>query len=92
MDLNEDINKWKCNDVITFLTRINFSKHVPLFKQHSINGKDLLSLTDLEMKADLGISIIHERKKLMRLLNKLALPAPGIRLTREDNNYFIFWE
>jgi hypothetical protein len=77
MDLPEDIRKWKNNDVITFLSRVNFTKHSQQFKQHSINGKDLLTLTDTEMRDELGITVIHERKKIKRLLNKLLLPLPG---------------
>jgi hypothetical protein len=92
MDLSEDINKWKSHDVITFLTRIDFAKHIQLFKQHNISGKDLLSLTDLEMKNELGISIIHERKKLVRLLNKLSLPMPGIAVIRENSHCLVLWK
>ena len=82
MDLPEDIRKWKNNDVITFLSRINFNKHLQQFKQHNINGKDLLALTDTEMKDELGITVIHERKKIKRLLSKLLLPLPGYPIIR----------
>jgi hypothetical protein len=70
-DQYNPINKWTNRDVITYIEQIGLSELSVILHQHDIRGKDLLSLTDAEIKHDLQITNLHHRKKLLRNIQKL---------------------
>lgn len=67
----ELITKWKNEDVINYLKENNLGIYSHKFKEHNINGKDLLSLTSEELRIDFDIRNLHNRKKLLRKISKL---------------------
>ena len=74
------VQKWKNQDVLEFLELAGMSELVEIFKRHRITGKDLVQLTEKELKQDLLITELHLRKKLMRHLMKMRSLA-GIENT-----------
>ncbi len=67
----ESAAAWKSQDVLSFLERCRLDSLAPGFQAHHICGKDLLVLTEADLKADLGITDLHMRKKLVRKIEKL---------------------
>lgn len=55
---NPQVLKWLENLFIN--DTLKFIKHV--FKEHMINGEDLVELTDQELKDDVGVKVINDRK------------------------------
>jgi len=68
----KSVSKWKLGEVLTFLENIGLTDFMPVFRKNHINGKDLLTLTDQNLKEDLCITDLHLRKKLLRKINKIA--------------------
>ena len=59
---------WKVADVSVWLESIELPMHVEAFKEHSVNGKMLLALTDQDLYQTLGIqSPLHRKKLLMEI-------------------------
>ena len=69
------ILKWKNGDVINYLRENKMENLCELFQKHSINGKDFLSLTTEDLRADLNIKNVHIRKKLQRHIERLRIDA-----------------
>ena len=67
----ERVLKWKNSQVLSYLETYKMSGMIDIFKSHHINGKDLLSLTERELKDELSITNLHARKKLFRHIAKL---------------------
>lgn len=45
-----DVRQWSVKDVIKFLTKIGMKIYNPSFYKNKIKGKDLISLTEKELK------------------------------------------
>ena len=56
-----------------WLSSINCSGAREIFKFHGIDGKDLLQLTDLDLRVDLKFKRVHDRKYLLRCIHELKL-------------------
>ena len=67
----DSIKKWKNNDVINYLKQIKLEILCSKFEEHNINGKDLLMLTNDDLRFDIDIKNLHIRKKLLRHIDKL---------------------
>ncbi len=53
------VENWSVNDVCDFLSRLELTSLVPGFQENAVDGKDLLSLTDEDMKELLGCKPLH---------------------------------
>jgi hypothetical protein len=62
---------WTSEDVTEWLTTINLSSVSGNFRSHSISGEDLLTLTNKEIREDLNIARVHDRKYLLRAIDEL---------------------
>jgi hypothetical protein len=54
------------DDVCEWVESLGFGEYTSRFKQHSIDGVQLLELTDEQLRAELGISKIGHRARLRR--------------------------
>eukprot|EP00347_Sterkiella_histriomuscorum_P007013 403350578 len=74
----QNVVDWQIQDVCKFLSNLLPKKQLEITKQiikHQINGIDLLEMTEKNM-LEIGITIIHERKKIMRQIKMLKnLPS-----------------
>lgn len=48
-----------------------FSEHVDAFQDHDITGAVLLSLNDAELREELGVERLGQRKRLLLLIQQL---------------------
>lgn len=71
--MNKNPLSWSCSDVGMWLSSINCSGAREIFKFHGIDGKDLLQLTDLDLRVDLKFKRVHDRKYLLRCIHELKL-------------------
>eukprot|EP00184_Porphyridium_aerugineum_P008446 CAMPEP_0184691662 /NCGR_PEP_ID=MMETSP0313-20130426/441_1 /TAXON_ID=2792 /ORGANISM="Porphyridium aerugineum, Strain SAG 1380-2" /LENGTH=544 /DNA_ID=CAMNT_0027149417 /DNA_START=248 /DNA_END=1882 /DNA_ORIENTATION=- len=73
-----EVNSWSVDDVCDFLKKLEFSENVvKSFKDNAIGGKDLLALTEDEMKNDLSLSNLQV-KKLKRELEAAQSNTQGV--------------
>uniref|UniRef100_A0A7R9VRY3 SAM domain-containing protein n=1 Tax=Chlamydomonas euryale TaxID=1486919 RepID=A0A7R9VRY3_9CHLO len=68
---------WNNDEVCAYLDRIGLSADVPAFRDNEVVGSDLASLTDDELKTDLGISKLHARRIKRYLEDGGASYAPS---------------
>lgn len=64
--------QWTSEQVAGWLESVAFSHIVGVVKRHSLSGRDLLELTDAELRSEFKLNRVHERKVLLRLLERLA--------------------
>ena len=62
---------WKCADVEVWLTDIELPQHARAFKQHSIDGKLLLTLNEQDLYSILNVVSPLHRKKIMMEIAEL---------------------
>eukprot|EP00743_Colponemidia_sp_Colp-15_P011333 GILK01012628.1.p1 GENE.GILK01012628.1~~GILK01012628.1.p1 ORF type:complete len:370 (+),score=56.44 GILK01012628.1:41-1111(+) len=65
-----DPRQWSNEDVGVFLEQCGLSAYVPLFKFHAITGRDLLELSEDQLKTDLHLQQLHDRLSLLRSLDQ----------------------
>lgn len=63
--------QWSVTEVLSWLTHINCSGAHDIFQYHSIEGKDLIQLTDTDLRFDFKIKRVHDRKYLLRSIQDL---------------------
>ena len=63
--------EWSNSEVIEFLQRINLCSAVKDFQNYGINGKDLLELTENDLRSDFRFLRVHDRKSLIRSVSDL---------------------
>lgn len=63
--------KWSVQDVSAWLGYINCRNARDIFLHHGIEGKDLLSLTDADLRFDLKFKRLHDRKYMLRMIAEL---------------------
>ena len=71
--MNKNPLSWTASDVGLWLSSINCSGAREIFKFHGIDGKDLLQLSDLDLRVDLKFKRVHDRKYLLRKITELRL-------------------
>jgi hypothetical protein len=71
--MNKNPLSWTASDVGLWLSSINCSGARDIFKFHGIDGKDLLQLSDLDLRVDLKFKRVHDRKYLLRKITELRL-------------------
>mmetsp|Transcript_34514 Transcript_34514/g.39099 ORF Transcript_34514/g.39099 Transcript_34514/m.39099 type:complete len:86 (+) Transcript_34514:33-290(+) len=74
--MGEDIHTsnaltWNNDDVIWWLLQINFPDYRAPFREHQITGQDLFQLTETDLKVDLRVNTLHDRKALIKAISKL---------------------
>lgn len=62
---------WAASDVAQWLSVIQCSNAREIFLFHGIEGKDLLQLTDADLRFDLQFRRIHDRKYILRKIQDL---------------------
>merc|ERR1719183_2640521 len=62
---------WKTADVEKWLEEIELPQHARAFKQHSIDGKLLLTLNEQDLYSILNVVSPLHRKKLMMAIGEL---------------------
>jgi hypothetical protein len=72
---NSNILEWSNTDVINWLTTLNNNSISINYKQafidHGLNGEDLIDLTEDNLKYDLKVIKLHDRKYIMRSIRDL---------------------
>jgi len=71
--MNKNPLSWTASDVGLWLSSISCSGARDIFKFHGIDGKDLLQLSDLDLRVDLKFKRVHDRKYLLRKIAELRL-------------------
>lgn len=87
----EDVEEW--------LYAINMESYVPIFKEHSVTGNILLSLTSVELQKTLGIANLKDRRTIINGIKYLeqtlspeaniVLPEDGRILTHLSNERIV---
>lgn len=62
---------WSSGEVSHWLFSINCGSAVEMFEFHGIEGKDLLELTEEDLRLDFKLTRVHDRKYLMRKIKEL---------------------
>ena len=68
--INNSYN-WTASDVAQWLSVIQCSNAREIFLFHGVEGKDLLKLTDADLRFDLQCRRIHDRKYILRKIQYL---------------------
>ncbi|CAG9311920.1 unnamed protein product [Blepharisma stoltei] len=63
--------EWSVSDVVHWLQVINCSGAQEVFMYHGVEGKDLLQLTDSDLRFDFKFKRIHDRKYILRKIQEL---------------------
>jgi hypothetical protein len=69
--LKSNLQDWTCEDVIVWLTNEIGPNYNDYFSAHEITGRDLLDLNEDNLKNDLKVLKLHDRKKIMRKICEL---------------------
>jgi hypothetical protein len=56
-----NVADWGVDQVTSWLEGLELHAVVPLVKENAVNGEDLLSLTEQELKDDLGCTALQAR-------------------------------
>ena len=59
------------SEVLSWLSSINCSGAHEIFQYHSIEGKDLLQISDTDLRVDFKIKRVHDRKYILRCIQDL---------------------
>ena len=60
--------------VLRWLQRLGLSDYVPAFRQHSVDGKTLIALTEKDLEDDLGVT--RAKRRLMLEIDAVRSAAP----------------
>lgn len=71
MDMNPSAYHWTSRRVRVWACEIGYEGASDLFHSHGIDGKDLFMLTDSDMKQELKLEAVHDRKALRRAIQSL---------------------
>jgi len=74
------VSEWTTEEVCEWLRGLDLGHHVGSFREQAITGETLCELTADELKEELGVSKLGERKKLLLRLEGLrqgAVDGPG---------------
>ncbi|CAG9334933.1 unnamed protein product [Blepharisma stoltei] len=63
--------QWSVSDVVQWLQVINCSGAQEVFVYHGVEGKDLLQLTDADLRFDFKFKRVHDRKYILRKIQEL---------------------
>ena len=69
--LNKDISEWNSKEITSWLKDNKYLGISELFQKNSLCGYDLFYITDDTLKNDFGLNSFHERKTVMKIVNKL---------------------
>ncbi|XP_036391920.1 NAD(+) hydrolase SARM1 [Megalops cyprinoides] len=69
------VPNWKSGEVQTWLQQVGFSTYSQRFQELQVDGDLLLSITDLDLRTDLGMSAALTRKRFLRDLRVLKTYA-----------------
>lgn len=67
----ENAAEWSTSEVALWLEDSGFSEHTEAFQDHDISGAVLLSLTEAELREELGMERLGQRKRLLLLIQQL---------------------
>ncbi|GJQ08403.1 hypothetical protein GpartN1_g194.t1 [Galdieria partita] len=62
-----ELKFWTMEDIVDELVSANLEEYISVFQEHRIDGKVLSQLTEKNLKEDLGICKLGDRKRLMNL-------------------------
>jgi len=65
------LKEWSVKEVLNFLDVSNLKSYKEIFYSNKIKGKDLLTLTERELKEDLKMKM-GDRKKLLNFVEFLS--------------------
>ena len=65
------MKEWSVKEVLNFLDVSNMKSYKEIFYSNKIKGKDLLTLTERELKEDLKM-MMGDRKKLLNYISFLV--------------------
>jgi WD40 repeat protein len=65
---------WTVDDVLTFLSTIAMDAYADTFRQHQIDGQELLHLTHDSLLSYLSVSSLGHRNKILRAVHSLCHP------------------
>ena len=69
--MNSSAYHWSCRRVRVWACEIGYEGASDLFHSHGIDGKDLFMLSDSDMKQELKLEALHDRKALRRAIQSL---------------------
>ncbi|XP_028857682.1 NAD(+) hydrolase SARM1 [Denticeps clupeoides] len=69
------VPNWKCSEVQRWLQQVGFSAHGERFLEMQVDGDLLLTLTDGDLRSDLGMAAALTRKRFLRDLRVLKTYA-----------------
>jgi hypothetical protein len=78
--LKSNLQDWTTEDVLTWLTNEIGPNYNDYFSAHEITGRDLLDLNEDNLKTDLKVLKLHDRKLILRKICEL------MRMIVENNN------
>ncbi|CAI5469639.1 unnamed protein product [Closterium sp. Yama58-4] len=64
---------WTTDDVATWLTAEGFACYAQAFLRHAVCGQVLLELTAEDLRDDLGVRTLGDRKRLLSAIAQLRL-------------------
>lgn len=67
------VDEWSVGNVGQWLRSKGFSRYVSAFQEHDIDGEVLLELTMEELKEDIGVNSLGDRKRILDLISSLEL-------------------
>ena len=70
-----NVQQWLPEHVAAWLREIGFRHHADRFRQEAIAGEELVALTADELRSDLGVSALGERKRLLNRIRTLKDPG-----------------
>lgn len=73
--LSQNVPLWSNEDVIFWVSQVNFSEYIPQFKKCQVDGDLLLRMTDDDLIESIGMPLSLERKRFMRDLRELKISS-----------------
>lgn len=71
LNMSRNPLQWSVSDVVQWLHVINCSGAQDVFLYHGVDGKDLLQLTDADLRFDFKFKRVHDRKFILRQVQEL---------------------
>ena len=68
-----NLTSWSVEDVSQWLTENSLGQFVDIFSENLIDGDCLMSLTNGQLKEDLGITALGHRSRIMKRVHELKV-------------------
>jgi len=89
LSMSDQCRQWSNVQVCVFINSLGLAHLLPLFQAHQVDGRHLLSLTEIDLSAELGIENAKDKASIMSavatLKNQHSKSSPAVQPVEVQN-------